>query len=113
MTWEVSYEAADEFSEVLFLNDSVGYLLGRSTCLKTTTGGQDWQAVEPESSCNFADMFFLDENRGFITGCNEFFKTCDGGESWERDKGISDLVTYANAIYFADNNLDGSSDPME
>lgn len=78
--------------EVQFLNDSIGYVLGKKSAgshvaiFKTNDGGTSWVDLNILNTVRPNSMFFLNENVGFISyaGSNGgLLKTEDKGLSWE------------------------------
>jgi photosystem II stability/assembly factor-like uncharacterized protein len=105
------YERQDNnfFWDVFFVNDTVGWVCGYQTILKTTDGGQSWQNIEVGSFSLWSPtcVFFYDEMHGWI-GSNDsrLYRTQDGGETWE------DLVipnpnpgNTLSDIFFANSNI--------
>ncbi|MBS1518678.1 MAG: T9SS type A sorting domain-containing protein [Bacteroidetes bacterium] len=77
-------------NDIFFLNKNTGwcvsneFLLDGTTILKTTNGGNVWNAEPfPDSTVFFRTIYFLDSLKGYLAG---FFgaisKTTDGGNSW-------------------------------
>lgn len=75
------------YSELNFVNDSVAYLLGDQSVLKSTDGGLSWQAQTSTFPSNFNfgdslhDMFSISPDTLFITGNRQFYSTYNGGDS--------------------------------
>lgn len=93
-------------SSIFFIDARTGWAVGRNaTILKTTDGGEQWQAVSelekliglPVESTTynygFSDIFFLDADHGWIIGnfygrdrnnIGGLYVTSDGGRNWKR-----------------------------
>lgn len=77
-------------NSVFFVNDNIGWIVGRNkTLLKTIDGGNNWlpqdTSVFEESPviADLADVFFIDENVGWIVS-NHIYKTINGGGTWNK-----------------------------
>jgi photosystem II stability/assembly factor-like uncharacterized protein len=97
-TWTTTYtDPSNGVSDIYFPSNLVGYAItsnqygnGTGQVLKTTNGGQTWNAVHTFSSPYFAPrcVFFINDTTGFIGGWGEyttvdvFYKTTDGGSTW-------------------------------
>jgi len=92
---------------VYFVDNSMGWAVGRNaTLLKTTDGGDNWINPSAEFNWDFAwSVYFLDLNNGWaaVAGipkvCGDLLYTTNGGVDWF-DGG--DATTYS--IYFIDSN---------
>ncbi len=93
-------------TSIFFIDARTGWAVGRNaTILKTTDGGEQWQAVSelekliglPVESTTynygFSDIFFLDADHGWIIGnfygrdrnnIGGLYVTSDGGRNWKR-----------------------------
>jgi len=72
LSFSSSYGAGDIF----FINDSDGFIVGRSYDYKTTDGGDNWTQIDYPSEV--LKMFFLDEAYGWAVGYNgRIFKYFD------------------------------------
>jgi photosystem II stability/assembly factor-like uncharacterized protein len=98
----------NSFTEIFFVNDTVGFIAGGQGIYKTTDGGRSWNlsAYSTETDyINFQELYFLDRNHGFVAfrDCNGFddcdggwMMTSDGGTSWKR----TNIGRAVNSIYF-------------
>jgi photosystem II stability/assembly factor-like uncharacterized protein len=92
-------------SDVFFLNENVGWMVGSSgEFRKSTDGGFTWEKpVNPlpfEHSNNCVQ--FLDETIGFIgTDSARILKTTDGSQSWTVHT-MTDAVGEVQDVYFSD-----------
>jgi photosystem II stability/assembly factor-like uncharacterized protein len=83
---------------ILFVNDSIGWVLDRTRILKTYDGGVNW-TIQQNSPPSQTALFFLDENIGWVVGNNGIiFKTFDGGENWSSQN--SGTSNHLNSVYF-------------
>ncbi len=85
-TWNLYstiYTSPSISNDLLFINDTTGYLVGQFFILKTEDGGKTWvwQVVYPDIvGDDLMDVFFLNEDTGFAAGLGQFYKTTNGGE---------------------------------
>lgn len=84
-TWNAqSVSVSDGLYAVYFVNDQIGYGVGRfSSVVKTTNGGATWipQSVNPSNW--LIDVRFKDELNGWAVGSSgSVVKTTDGGVNW-------------------------------
>jgi photosystem II stability/assembly factor-like uncharacterized protein len=91
---------------VFFIDKNNGWICSRSSILKTTNGGENWDIKLTDSlgGGRFYDIKFLNNKIGFAAGCKGFIgssgvllKTTDGGETWEdiTPEGISRLTNFS------------------
>lgn len=75
----------DNLLKIQFTSSDTGYILGYSTLLKTTDGGDNWTTVLsfPEQfPIAVYSMFFNDNLTGFISSPEALRRTDDGGVTW-------------------------------
>ncbi len=98
------------------LNSNTGWAVGQNynlkngIILKTTDGGDNWEA-QVVDSIRLKDVQFIDNNTGWITGGNVFtdfnsfvsFKTSNGGGNWDTTQ-IANNTGSPGEIFFIDNN---------
>lgn len=107
---------AQNFSDIEFPTNLIGYAAGnRDTLYKTTDGGVTWNklplpfpGVTPQLT--YTDMFALDANTVFLTG-NGFprriiIKTTDGGATWTDITNNASTISTGNmnGVLFSDAN---------
>ncbi len=87
-TWsQVSNSIASIFTDVFFVNESVGYLCGGNTrILKTTNGGQSWTSQFSDNQSDLFSIHFINENEGYaaggVNGTGRLLRTTNGGGTW-------------------------------
>ncbi len=90
--WELQnpYPTANLLSDISFVNDSTGWIVGeRGTILRTTDGGQTWDIQQSGTRLWLMNVSFTDENTGFASGNNSMVVyTLNGGETWNRMPGF-------------------------
>ncbi len=96
----------DNFVDVDFINDQVGYIVGTTYTgwpfLKTTDGGENWFTVPnyPDSIMGtLSTVYFIDSLHGFLGGATLIYTT-DGGETWTEANGITNGIS---KIFFINN----------
>jgi photosystem II stability/assembly factor-like uncharacterized protein len=89
LSWNVLNLDGDIFTDIQFLNEDVGFILGYSGLMyKTTNGGKDWHKIKVNKTRTinhglYNALFFTDTQNGFICGNNGvILKTDNGGEAW-------------------------------
>jgi photosystem II stability/assembly factor-like uncharacterized protein len=69
------------YSTLQFIDGQTGFFAGTNGLLKTTNGGQNWNAVYPHAgSINIVKFF--DVNTGYYLSDAAIYKTVDGGQTW-------------------------------
>jgi photosystem II stability/assembly factor-like uncharacterized protein len=123
---------ASDATDVLFINDRVGWLTGfisstepqsGTRLYRTDNGGETWQLVPIANSDTFINsVWFSNDNQGWAVGrawkMNEgnrgiILHTNDGGKSWQekvvdRTEGFFDRMSFVdsqNGWLFAENNI--------
>ncbi len=99
-SWEEQSSGSNcALTGVSFVDASNGWACGNMALLRTTDGGQTWQAtdVEPNLFTHFHDIGFVDAQRGWVVGnFGYILHTVDGGETWYRQaEGYTEANLYA------------------
>ncbi len=103
----------DRLSDVYFIDDNTGYIVGNNGFIaKTTNGGETWSSSNHASGYFHDDVWFTDANTGYITGFNYLgsnsggwiLKTTDGGENWN-EIAIAKETFPVTAVEFIDANV--------
>ena len=109
--WQVIYYSSYmDFSQMLFLNDSVGFVCG-TRILKTTNRGDNWFMINGPIGATPQSMYALNEDTIWITDRTVFdggiFRTTNGGLNWTRlTPDVEPLEIYMldfNTGFYADN----------
>lgn len=87
---EIDPEAEGYFNDVVFINDSTGFLSGSSLSAKgfvqkTSNGGISWNAVKIESTLAvyyLNKLQFINDSTGFVNSTSDIYKTTDYGNTW-------------------------------
>lgn len=83
----------DELQEIEFLNLDYGWAVGQDAALKTTDGGENWEATNFSdfiSENDLKQVLLLSEQEVWLLGNRAIYRTLDGGTSWETSYEISD-----------------------
>ncbi|MCF8362177.1 MAG: T9SS type A sorting domain-containing protein [Prolixibacteraceae bacterium] len=103
----VSSPVSYELKDIVFVNSTTGFIVGKSgTVLNTTDGGNNWSVYwnsgaaysEYTSGAIYAHLntiHFLDESKGVIGGEGYVYYTTDGGANWNQGNYDYDLNTSA------------------
>ena len=105
-TWAMqTFDTLTEFSAIVFINDSTGWItVTNGTLLKTTNKGDAWKQVVSGLGTILDNIQFIDENTGWIsfyTG-KSLLKTIDGGKNWVKQFIDSSLSMYS--FHFVNDN---------
>lgn len=103
-SWQMTPAKNELFSALSFVNEDIGYAVGRTgTIVKTIDGGESWQTLRSGSSplnttLRLNDVHFFSEKVGYIVGDNGVvWKTIDGANTWQHLEKYG--KTDFNAIY--------------
>lgn len=70
-----------------FIDERIGFALGKDKIHKTTDAGDTWTEITtpslPNQTDRFKSIFFLSATKGWLFG-REIFRTDDGGVAWTR-----------------------------
>jgi len=121
----VSYPQDLELTDVVFVNDSVGWASGAAgTILNTRNGGKTWTAQlggDPQGADRpIADLRFLSDKVGFATqstnsGDHRLYHTADG-ETWSESgtvgqhRGDFQFTSAENGVYLSGKNIFHTTD---
>lgn len=76
-------------NRVYFLNEDIGYMSGYGIILKTTDGGNQWNALDI-SNDNFKGMCWKNESEGVVVGYEgSIYSTQNGGNTWYKSQAIN------------------------
>ncbi len=111
-SWQKSEYApsCNFFTDIFFVDDSVGYILGSVagplTILKTSDGGKTWEERKfiwiNDVTTTYNTIFFTDRYNGYVGDqYGEVIRTWDGGKTFYV---IEKMQTYINDLYFLNSN---------
>jgi photosystem II stability/assembly factor-like uncharacterized protein len=101
---EVTTSSTENLTSIEFIGNT-GFCAGNNgELLKTTNGGQTWNAITSGTSDNITSILFLDNNTGYYsTSTGYVFKTTNGGASWTSKK--LQTIGAINGIDFLNNSI--------
>jgi len=94
----------NDFYDVSFIDDSIGYLfggkyLGYGLGYKTTNTGLTWQLMPLFSASNIRECQFINKDVGFISSDSIYF-TQDGGNNWITVPGVAGPAMIGDKMFF-------------
>ncbi|MFK5891545.1 MAG: YCF48-related protein [Flavobacteriaceae bacterium] len=111
-TWTPHSITYNDFLQLQFINDNIGYAQSGSHFYKTLDGGNSWSLVGSLSlgtSVSSSDFTFVNENLGYATTGGTYgghvFKTTDGGVTWSGLNNGYDIIDEGiTSIFFLNEN---------
>ncbi len=113
--WEaVDLGTTDNFYDVHFINDTIGWIAGDNAVYKTINGGGNWTRYNSAvSDTRYYGVYFKDEQNGWAIGKKKTSSTAgrvhytdDGGETWKVYFTSGSLPWWS--VAFASNNTNGT-----
>jgi len=88
LTWVPSNQSGDNYQDVFFISDAIGWIVGQAgSILKTADGGDSWSVLRKptaHSKENLIKIHFTDEDHGLVVGEKGIvWRTQNGGDSWD------------------------------
>jgi photosystem II stability/assembly factor-like uncharacterized protein len=82
-TWQLQSYPNTMFNSISFPNDTVGFVAGSRTILKTTNSGDYWEELDEIDGTYHNSISFINSDIGYVAGrYGRIFRTLDGGENW-------------------------------
>lgn len=80
----ILFGSSEHFTDIYFLNDSIGYASGLyGSVSKSTNGGDSWTIISSNPNTGFYSLWFTDVNTGYFgSNYGRILKTTDGGVSF-------------------------------
>ena len=74
-----------QMSDVCFIDENIGWIVGDETILYTTDGGNNWnEQTAPWHTGQIKSVHFIDVENGWSVGWfDPILKTTDGGQNWK------------------------------
>ena len=110
--WTPNSITYNDFRQLQFINDNIGYVQSGSYFYKTLDGGNSWALVGSlnlGSSVSSGDFTFVNENLGYATTGGTYgghvYKTTDGGVTWSAlNNGNKIIYEGITSIFFLNEN---------
>ena len=97
-SWQLKYELSGEITNIHFINNAIGFIIGGKSVHKTQNGGETWTEVGSFAKSVF-DIHCLDQNTMYVsTNSGIVYVSLDGGITWE-SRPCPTLQQF-NAVYF-------------
>ena len=96
LNWiESLFTTENEYFDVSFINNSIGWIVGNKVVIKTTDGGLEWTIINQTNNFLRPSCTFVSPLQGYIATEASIFKTFDGGLTWSQQY-------YDENLYFSD-----------
>jgi photosystem II stability/assembly factor-like uncharacterized protein len=83
-SWRRVGSWGNNFSDIKWVNNEIGYLSGENIFLKTIDGGLSWTEQLAPTPNRIVKMDFFDENNGIVLAqAGTIYRTANGGQSWQ------------------------------
>ena len=82
-TWQQPCPQGNTIRDICFVDGGHGWAVGdHGTILRTTDGGESWQAQESGTTRSLLDCSFVNRLHGWVEGSKVLLRTTDGGATW-------------------------------
>ncbi len=100
-----------EFGDIQFINQNVGWVMGRyGNFYKTVDGGDTWTSINPNDSYGAPSSFdFISPQMGYLFGLGGIYKTVNGGNNWTLFRDVQSIDVSTGLIGVV-KNLDFTSE---
>src|SRR5690554_5191618 len=83
-SWRRVGNWGNQFTDIEWVNEEVGFIAGENILLKTIDGGLSWVEQEAPTDHLMLSLDFYDEEHGLVVGQEGMvYRTSNGGESWQ------------------------------
>ncbi len=104
-SWRRVGSWGNNFSDIKWINNEVGYLSGENIFLKTIDGGLSWTEQSSPTTLQVVKMDFFDENSGIVlTQAGTIYRTSNGGISWQV-RSLPNQERLTGVLYLSQNNV--------
>ncbi len=98
-SWTLT-EPPDIALSLFFLNESLGWMVGRNGVYRTEEAGRSWTSLRGPRG--LLRVYFLDEKRGWAVGMRKsIYATDDGGRTWKHVSTADEPKTTAEYTVYA------------
>lgn len=82
--WVLTKEFDERITEIQFLNETTGYVLGMYSVYKTIDGGATWLKKSVGTTRLLSSFYFTNQNTGYsvVGSGTEVYKTINSGDTW-------------------------------
>jgi len=106
-TWEVLYTSHLELIDLQFIDENLGFVIGKNQdnffLLNTADGGLTFEEILIPEGQELTKLLFTNSNIGFIIGFDTVLKTVNGGRLWT--KTALDFNIYSDIFKTNDNEM--------
>lgn len=90
-----------QFSDIHFVTDQIGWVIGeKGYVLKTTNGATSWAVQSLNSDVSLRSIFFINEQNGWVCGeLGSLFRTSNSGTTWTKIT-LPGIDSALNSIHF-------------
>ncbi|RPI19600.1 MAG: T9SS C-terminal target domain-containing protein [Ignavibacteriae bacterium] len=92
--WQNPLPQGNALSDLKMFNENTGICINADNILRTTNGGDNWQAIYTGFDTYNTSMSMVDENIGYILlDSSKIIKTVNGGVNWSFVAQIDNIIT--------------------
>ncbi|MEX2513431.1 MAG: YCF48-related protein [Cyclobacteriaceae bacterium] len=103
-SWRRVGNWGNDFYDIQWVTNEVGYIAGENILLKSIDGGLSWIERQSPTRGKVTSLAFFDEQSGVLIAENSVYRTSDGGESWTTIP-LNSNETLTDVQYLGKNNL--------
>jgi photosystem II stability/assembly factor-like uncharacterized protein len=104
ITWN-SQNIYENWYDITFISDSVGFIAGREgRLLRTTDQGNNWITIQLPTSKKLNSIKFIIDSIGYVVGENVIFKTINYGNDWDTITPPKPVTTLEDQFFFSEVN---------
>jgi len=90
--WGFQFIAQWYSEDLFFINERIGWAVGREFIYRTENGGQDWNATGFLYYDLFSDVYFVDSSIGWVVGdYGRILKTINGGVTFIEENNFKEI----------------------
>ncbi len=85
-SWNIAHKGNSSLFSIHFANELLGYAVGQDgRIIKTENGGENWTAVDANSSANLLSVWSSIQGEVLVTGIRTLLRSTDGASSWSEN----------------------------
>jgi photosystem II stability/assembly factor-like uncharacterized protein len=81
-SWRRVGNWGNDFYDIQWVTNEVGYIAGENILLKSIDGGLSWIERQSPTREKVTSLAFFDDQSGMLMAENSLYRTADGGETW-------------------------------